>query len=283
MAKKISQELEELIVLNYQNGVSPYQMVKKIPELSNMKPNVIYGILKRLGVKAHKPLVITEEQRRNRRKFQVNDDYFKNIDTEHKAYWLGFIYADGFIVSDSDKFGISLSNDDRPHLEKLKSALEFTGEVKDYVQTGGYAEGIVYSRLLVTSSKIKQDLIKHGVVPNKTNLIEFPDFLPQNLISHFIRGYFDGDGCITHQSTQVCGNLNYMIKITGTYDMVKKIESHIGVTFQIAQRFPERGVDNFNIETGGNTKVKKILEYMYKNATVFLDRKYNKALKCMQQ
>jgi len=283
MAKRIAQELEELIILNYQNGVSPYQMVKLIPELSNMRATVIYGVLKRMGIKAHKPQSITEEQRRNRRKFQVNDNYFETIDDEHKAYWLGFIYADGFIVSDSSKFGVSLSNDDKPHLEKLKLALEFTGEVKDYVQTKGYAEGVTYSRLLITSSKIKQDLIKHGVVPNKTNLIEFPDFLPQDLISHFIRGYFDGDGCITHHSTQVCGNLNYMIKITGTYDMIKKIESHIGVPFQIAQRFPERGVDNFSIETGGNTKVKKILNYMYKDATVFLDRKYNKALACMQQ
>lgn len=283
MAKKISKELEELIVSNYQNGISPYKMVKQIPELSDMKGNVIYGILKRLGIKSNRIITVTEEQKRNRRKFQVNDDYFEFIDSEEKAYWLGFIYADGFVVSDSDKFGISLSNVDKSHLEKLKTTINFTGEVKDYTETAGYGVGSLYSRLLVTSSKIKQDLIKYGVVPNKTDILKFPEFLPQELLPHFIRGYFDGDGCITHQSEQVCGNLNYMIKITGTLDMVKNIESCIGVPFQLAQRFPERNVDNFQIETGGNKKVKKILHYLYKDATVFLDRKYNKALQCMQQ
>lgn len=258
-------------------------MVKQIPELSNMRATVIYGILKRLDINPNRAIIITEEQKRNRRKFQVNDNYFESIDSEEKAYWLGFIYADGFVVSDSNKFGVSLSNIDKSHLEKLKTAIKFTGEVKDYVETAGYAVGSLYSRLLVTSSKIKQDLIKHGVVPNKTDIVKFPTMLPIELIPHFIRGYFDGDGCITHQSVQVSGNLNYMIKITGTLNMVQNIKSNIGVNFQLTQRYPERDNDNYQIETGGNLKVKQILKYMYENATIYLDRKYKTVLQCMQQ
>ena len=283
MAKKISKELEELIVLNYQKGISPYQMVKTIPELSDKRPSVIYGILERLGIKTNRTIKITEEQKRNRRKYQVNDDYFETIDTEEKAYWLGFIYADGYVMSNSDKVGIALSSIDKSHLEKFKKAITFTGEIKDYVETGGYAIGATYSRILITSSKLKKDLMRHGIVPNKTDIIKFPTMLSKDLLPHFIRGYFDGDGCITHQSKQVSGNLNYMIKITGTLDMIKNIESSIGVNFQIAQRFPERNKDNYQIETGGNLKVKQILRYMYENATIFLDRKYNTVLKCMQQ
>ena len=99
MAKRYDVELEKKIVKEYENGMTPYKMVKLIPELKGKRPSVIYGILKRLNVQVRNPIVITDEQKLNRRKYSVNDNYFNVIDTEEKAYWLGFIYADGFISS----------------------------------------------------------------------------------------------------------------------------------------------------------------------------------------
>ena len=102
MAVKYNDDLENKIVELYKQNISPYQMVKIIPELQGKRPSVIYGILKRKGIESHRKCSLTDEQRLNRRKYNVNDSYFEKIDTEHKAYWLGFIYADGYIIKNEE-------------------------------------------------------------------------------------------------------------------------------------------------------------------------------------
>mgnify|MGYP002625860766 CR=1 FL=1 len=49
----------------------------------------------------------------------------------------------------------------------------------------------------VSSPKMKVDLIRLGAIPNKSLILEFPKDIPNDLIRHFVRGYFDGDGCIS--------------------------------------------------------------------------------------
>ena len=90
MAKRYDVELEKKIVEEYENGMTPYQMVKLIPELKGKRPSVIYGILKRLNVQVRNPIVITDEQKLNRRKYSVNDNYFNVIDTEEKVWRIYF-------------------------------------------------------------------------------------------------------------------------------------------------------------------------------------------------
>ena len=283
MAVKYNDDLENKIVELYKQNISPYQMVKIIPELQGKKPSVIYGILKRKGIESHRKYSLTDEQRLNRRKYNVNDSYFKKIDTEHKAYWLGFIYADGFINTTEDVIGISLSKEDINHLEKFKNDVEFTGPIHNY-KGKGFIE-TDYVRIVIRSKQMKQNLISLGVYENKTDILKFPTLnqVPKELIYHFIRGYIDGDGSITYGHIQKNGNKNYSIKITGTLDIIQSIQHALNTNVKLEQRYPDRNTDNWSLTIGGNKQVERILDLLYGNANVFLDRKYNRYIELKQQ
>lgn len=278
MASKYDITLENQIIALYQEGMSPYQMVEKIPELKGKRPSVIYGILKRRRVSTRRTIVLTDAQRLSRRKYNLNDHYFDKIDSEHKAYWLGFLYADGYVTSLADKIGISLNSYDKKHLERFANEINFTGEVKDYEEKQGYAVGEIYSRILITSKQMKQSLINAGILEKKTTTLKFPtnQQVPVNLIWHFIRGYYDGDGSLTYGHVQKNGMQNYFIKITGTYDMIQNIQKVFQTNVKEEQRYPERGIDNYSITIGGNIQVCRILDSLYNNATIYLERKYNR-------
>ena len=282
MARRYDLELEKKIVEEYENGMTPYQMVKLIPELKGKRPSVIYGILKRLNVQVRNPIIITDEQKLNRRKYSINDNYFNVIDTEEKAYWLGFIYADGYVTTNTDKIGISLNSIDKNHLDKFKQATLATYPVNDYEEKNGYAIGSIYSRILITSKQMKTDLHKLGVRENKTLILTFPTQVPKYLIRHFIRGYFDGDGTLTYGSKQVCGNSNYFLKFTGTIEMINAIQKYFGTSVKEEQRYPERNINNYSITIGGNQQVKRILDDLYQGATIYLERKYNRYIELKQ-
>ena len=272
MAKKYSVAIEQKIVDYYNQGISPYKMVQLIPELYGKRPSVIYDVLKRLGIKSHNPSPLTEQQKKKRRKYDVNDDYFEIIDTEHKAYWLGFLYADGYITTIENKIGIALSDTDKSHLYKFRDCIDSQSPIKDYVQTEGYNKGSPYSRIIITSEKMKKDLLSKGVLENKTNMLIFPDYtqVPKTLVRHFIRGYIDGDGSLTHSS------VSNLIKITGTKEILLGIQKELKTNVALEQRYPERNVNNYSITIGGNIQVKRILKFLYENSTMYLERKYKR-------
>ncbi len=277
MAKKYSDKLVNIIIQNYKNGISPYKMVKTIPELYNKRPSVIYNILKNNNIPVRKETIITKQRRLNRRKYNVNDNFFDVIDSENKAYWLGFIYADGFINTNDDKIGISLSIKDIEHLEKFKKDIEFTGNINIYEQKQGYNVGSKYCRILFTSENMKKQLIDKGVFELKTDKLKFPTEkqVPNKFIYDFIRGYIDGDGCITHEKLQKCGIWGMSLKITGTFDVIDNIQRIFNVQhLKKEQRHPERNKDNYSISIGGNKQLQNILDLVYKNSNIYLERKY---------
>lgn len=133
------------------------------------------------------------------RKYNCNEDYFEKINSNEKAYWLGLLFADGCVRKRKQSNGkhkqggimsISLKNGDEYLLEKFINELEST-----YKLTKQIKDGFLSYKLEVNSSKMTDDLIKLGCVPNKS-LILLPPKLSDEFISHFIRGYFDGDGSI---------------------------------------------------------------------------------------
>lgn len=113
--------------------------------------------------------------------------YFKDIDTIEKAYFLGLLYADGNVYQKRNRTQISLLNGDRYILEEMKK--EFGSPNKLYMDRGKYC------KLVVDNKDFTNNLISQGCIPRKSTLIRFPS-LREDLMSHFIRGYFDGDGCV---------------------------------------------------------------------------------------
>lgn len=272
---RLNIEQEQLIINLYKEGKSPYYMKANVEELKGFSRATLYNVLSRNGLTDSKPK-LTQQQRLNRRKYNVNDNFFETIDTEYKAYWLGFIYADGYITNTEDKIGISLGIKDIEHLNKFKQHIEADNPIKIYTQTSAYRPGTEYCRLQVSSTKLKHDLIDKGVVVKKTFITQYPfDKVPQHLQHHFIRGYFDGDGSLT-KWTNDKGN-TYQIKICGTKEFLEGLLKQIGKqNARLYERFPERNTNNYYISIGGDKQVYDIMSYIYKDATIYLERKYER-------
>lgn len=219
------------------------------------------------------------------RKYHFDEKFFSEINTEKKAYWLGFIYADGYISSATNYsfyVGISLGKKDRPHLKKFIESLNGDLPIKDYTQNHAYKTGTEYSRVLIASKSMYNNLVKHGVIEHKTNFLRWPENLPIELEYHFIRGYFDGDGCLTFSTRKRKNNKSYRdyaIKILSTEDFLVELYKrlkriNITTPLKFYKRKSFQSVSS--LEISGNSNVKKVLTYMYKDATIYLDRKYEK-------
>lgn len=206
--------------------------------------------------------------------YHCNYEYFKDIDTEEKAYWLGFIYADGNVNKAQNTLRINLQVNDSNHLVKLNKSIggNFSVRIYDEVHKD---KSYPMSQILIYSTSMVKDLMSYGVFPNKTDKIIFPD-LPENLIRHFIRGYFDGDGSICERKHKKrlsdlacsfsCGSMLFLEKL-------REILYQNNIKSYIVQ--DKRG-NKASLSLAGLTNPDVFLHYMYDNATIYLDRKYNK-------
>jgi hypothetical protein len=149
------------------------------------------------------------------RKYKVNEEYF-DVLNENSAYWLGFLYADGYVRLRNGRSGtlkLKLKDTDRNHIEKFLNDIDSDHPIKCGID--GKSKFCLTS---VNSNKMVKRLFELGCVNNKTFKIRLPD-LTQNLMSHFIRGYFDGDGSIskvkntTWYRCSICGNKFFIYEL----------------------------------------------------------------------
>lgn len=210
-----------------------------------------------------------------RRKYKYNQDFFEVIDTEEKAYWLGFIMADGCINrNDSSKpynrVEINLKIDDIKHLEKFNNSIDSTHPIKTKEVNSKNHISLMCS-LRLNTKKMCDDLIKLGVTPNKTSKEVIPK-IQNDLIRHFVRGYFDGDGCLYKQGEKL--NCSICSSSENLIYQIKEIMISLGIKPYIEER-NNYSVPFFIIGTKKQSSVKTFLDYIYKDSTIYLDRKYH--------
>lgn len=128
------------------------------------------------------------------RRYTVNEHYFDRIETDEAAYWLGFLFSDGY--QDGDEVKVELAAKDRGHLELLRVALNAEHPVKDRPPRPNSGAASV---LLVGSRRMCVALSRWGCVPSKTMTAQWPQGLAAELEGAFLRGIFDGDGCISRR------------------------------------------------------------------------------------
>ena len=110
-----------------------------------------------------------------------------------------------------------------------------------------------------------QKLLEKGLCQNKSFKITFPSYLEENLIKHFIRGYFDGDGCVS-----VSKRNDIEIKILGTESFLNELNQYINFS---CVRY-KKGI--YEIRKGGVNNALRFYKYIYQDATIYLKRKYKK-------
>lgn len=206
----------------------------------------------------------------------LNETYFENIDTNSKAYWLGFIAADGCIKERNDAYilSIGLATKDLNHLEKFKKEIEseavisiencFHKKMQKYYETA-------YFR--VSRRIFCEHIITHGVGRNKSKELSLPN-LPDNLMRHYIRGYFDGDGCwtINKENTLNFGIISsvesFAIELREFIKNKCVLENSAKLSFN---------KNAYQFIYSGNIQCKRIYDYLYEDGGPWLDRKYRKS------
>lgn len=241
------------------------------------RTNIDYKIINFLG-KKEEPKVLEENLYKSKYgKYSLNQNYFERIDNEWKAYWLGFLYADGCVQhytknkKSKNTVSLALKEDDSEHIQKFLDSLQSNSPIKHYKTN---YKNYYAVKAIISNKKICEDLITHGCFPNKTYTLKFPN-LRKDLIRHFIRGYFDGDGC-------VCVNLEkrfVRVNMVGNDDILKNICYHLlencNASIPVFQKKnPKSNI--YSIQWGNVYTCKKIYQYLYKNSNISLDRKLKK-------
>ena len=209
------------------------------------------------------------------KKYIVNDNFFDIIDTEEKAYWLGFLMGDGNIEKGNFRFNIILKEDDLEHLEKLNKTLSSTYKIllQSIPDKRGFSTQRAFLR--INSKAFCESLNKNCIFPQKTGNEIIPNTIPKNFIKDFIRGFFDADGCVCKSS-----NRNYLrfIIASCSEEIIKQIIEHLNNELNIKLTYRETNRYNkpfFILESNSKNYTNKFLDYIYNDSNIHLNRKYN--------
>lgn len=249
----------EKLLLNETDVVNQYNKLKNIHKVAkyfNVSISPITRILKSNGFDL------------TNRRYNVNHNYFDIIDTEEKAYWLGFLYADGYIRErkSGSSLEMKLSIKDKHHLELFRESMGSNHKIVDGFNKVKYKGGISSSHMssfAIYSNQLVESIKSQGFHSRKTFTIEGPN-IDTKLIHHFIRGYFDGDGSFTFTENKrngtgiACASEKFREFIINELFKNKiKINYYGGISLLIQNK-----VDN-----------NKFYTYIYNNATIYLERK----------
>lgn len=265
MTKQEKIERNQKIVEEYINTPNHLKNLSKLGEKFGLKTlRAVSKILKDAGVEIYNTSHHTS----------INEHIFDTIDTEEKAYWLGFMYADGCIYSKENRIELSLQDLDVNHLYKFAKFLDSKKE--DFVKSyKNYKHG-KYNRCRVSfrSKVVWEALNSKGCVPNKSLILTFPDesvLSDKSLIRHFIRGYVDGDGCLCYTKGKAEFN------VLGTEEFLTGLMENLPLDRKYPVYKKHKDTDkNFCIFNLWCSTAVRIMQYLYENATIYLDRKYEK-------
>lgn len=196
--------------------------------------------------------------------YKIDYNYFDNIDCEHKAYWLGLLLADGFV--NNKIIGLCLNKKDIKLIESFKNDLNSEHQIKTNKDGNKY--------ITIPCKHMCDTLISYGFHNRKSwefDMNKILKIIPSKYEHHFIRGMFDGDGSIKYYK----------------YDYIKKPQFHFGYTglenvclyvknkLNLKRKLIHESNLTYTLVSRNIEDINKIYDYLYKDATIYLDRKYN--------
>lgn len=262
---KIVDIFSESLKKNILKRYSEQETINDISETLNIKRNQVLLILKDLHIKIR-------DRAWESKKYKTKRDFFNKIDSDEKAYFLGLIFSDGCLSK--NRLILTLQEKDKYILEKL-AKLIFLNDYKIYTtELSKKNKNHQNSCSLVISDKILVDKLKekYELCENKTFKLKFPNFLNKtNLLYSFIRGYFDGDGCITLENK----NRKAIVSIVCNEIFASGLEKFLIKNGIKAYNY-KKGKNNREIKFRENASVEKFYKLMYLNTEMYLYRKKDK-------
>ena len=261
----LSQEECQKLLEDRKNGMSNNELITKY----NISETSLYRIFNKNNV-----------EHKDTKKFTLNENYFRNIDSIDKAYFLGFIAADGCIMKRGKgdfAFRITLNAKDIELIEMFCNCIQTNKPIKKFSK-----KGFDYAQITITNKMFAQNLLNIGIEPRKTwgnTIIKLPD----EYMNHFIRGYFDGDGSITvGDAVNISGFETNMVKLKNIL-ATKNIYSHFYTDkkeYNTTELTGSFGMLSFSNKTSKYS----FLKYIYNNNGGFLlKRKYERSIKFIKK
>ncbi len=223
------------------------------------------------------------------KKYSCNSDFFSIINSHTKAQILGFLAADACLTAhktypEIKRLVIKLNSVDLDYLQWIKSELNYTGPIRlfDYTtRTGKSRTGAV---LTISDSKMIKDLLNKSITHKKSLTLLFPteEQVPREFVSSFVRGFFEGDGCISayqktgRKSPSFCGNL-CVTKEFGE-KLIKTLKEEVGIEIPLRQhkKEKERDVNAWILDFKRQPDLIKFANWIYKYSEFKMMRKYDR-------
>ena len=222
---------------------------------------------------------ITRRRNGSPRLYACDHAFFHEINTEAKAYWLGFLAADGSIYN--ARISLSLAMQDSKHVYRFSDAIHSNHPIiENIINSRGYKNAQPLVRLVIFSPQMAADLAQYSLVPNKTFLLRWPN-IPEEYLHHFVRGYFDGDGSF---SISYHGNhyANYTFGITSNTYFLEELQRYLmrfcNLPLSKLYQYPRLDAENptRSLLYTGRLQCSRIYDLLYADATVYLLRKFEK-------
>lgn len=197
--------------------------------------------------------------------YSVDDTYFDNIDTPNKAYILGFLWADGHNNTQKGIVEMRLQERDKHILYDISQEMKNERPLYYVAEKRPNHQGTY--RIYITSRQISDALLQYGMPSNKTYILEWPINLSDDLIPHFLRGFTDGDGSV---------GISF-VEWVGTKMMMKKIQEILFAKLGVPCTIYDTKNDIIKtIKISRKQYVRRILDWIYRDADLKLDRKFLK-------
>ena len=205
--------------------------------------------------------------------YKFNHNFFKCIDSEEKAYVLGFFFADGYNSDTQIEF--TQLEQDEDILIQINKALESEVPIYSYINK---VNGNTKKALRFSSREMCEDMNHLGGIKGKSLILEFPKYLSKELIPHFIRGYFDGDGCVWDgkRKKMVVKDPKCQLLISSLQDILVNELGFKKTKLNLSKAKNKQECAWCTMEYSGRGQLKKLFDFMYKDATIYGSRKYNK-------
>lgn len=218
---------------------------------------------------------------RFQRKYNLDESFFDKIDTEAKSYFLGLLYADGCNYGKrNNAIAIGLQERDGYILKQFSNELKTDRPLVFRKATKINWQNTL--RLDINSRKISENLIKLGCWPKKDYNLKFPteEQVPNNLINHFIRGFMDGDGSILYSK---CHNRKSSYKLSVSFSscltFLEPLKEFLKRELNVRLSIPPIRAKVNKLCRDSRTTSKydsiKLLNWLYNEATIYLQRKYD--------
>jgi hypothetical protein len=188
----------------------------------------------------------------------INESFFSDYNAD-MAYILGLLFSDGYLSSPKNrKKFIGLKLIDLQILEDIKRKMGMSNGIYN---AGTTSSGNKLYKIEIGNEKVVSDIEKLGMHARKTFTIKFPKMLPREYVRDFIRGYFDGDGCIHISKSKT--KINSFIKsfsILGIKDILDGIAENLPCESKI-----HKYKKIFRLTVGKIEDLHKIYEFLYSN------------------